>query len=157
AMNEESIFAAALERVTVAERRGFLHEACEGNVALRERVERLLAAHDKTAGILGEASCSTGTDVAISESSHRGVCTAQRVALVIAGSYKLIEENGEGGVGSVWVAEQMQPVRRKVAIKLIRVGMDSKSVSARFDAERQALAVMDHPNIAKVLDGGSTE
>src|SRR4029077_8305355 len=73
---------------------------------------------------------------------------------VIAGRYKLLEEIGEGGMGTVWVAEQTQPVRRKVAVKLIKAGMDSKSVIARFEAERQALAVMDHPNIAKVLDGG---
>ena len=76
---------------------------------------------------------------------------------VIAGRYKLLEEIGEGGMGRVWVAEQTQPVRRKVALKLIKAGMDSKSVLARFEAERQALAMMDHPNIAKVLDGGLTE
>src|SRR5262249_7134295 len=75
---------------------------------------------------------------------------------VIAGRYKLLEAIGEGGMGTVWVAEQTQPVRRKVALKLIKAGMDSKSVLARFEAERQALAVMDHPNIAKVLDGGLT-
>ena len=76
---------------------------------------------------------------------------------VVAGRYKLLEAIGEGGMGTVWVAEQTQPVRRKVALKLIKPGMDSKSVLARFEAERQALAVMDHPNIAKVLDGGLTE
>jgi serine/threonine protein kinase len=76
---------------------------------------------------------------------------------VIADRYKLLEAIGEGGMGTVWVAEQTQPVRRKVALKLIKAGMDSKSVLARFEAERQALAVMDHPNIAKVLDGGLTE
>ena len=75
----------------------------------------------------------------------------------VAGRYKLLEAIGEGGMGAVWVAEQTQPVRRKVALKLIKAGMDSKSVLARFEAERQALAVMDHPNIAKVLDGGLTE
>jgi serine/threonine protein kinase len=79
------------------------------------------------------------------------------VGTVIAGRYKLLEEIGEGGMGSVWVAEQNQPVRRKVALKLIKAGMDSKSVLARFEAERQALVLMDHPNIAKVLDGGLTE
>ncbi|HEV8058779.1 MAG TPA: serine/threonine-protein kinase [Gemmataceae bacterium] len=76
---------------------------------------------------------------------------------MIADRYKLLEAIGEGGMGTVWVAEQTQPVRRKVALKLIKAGMDSKSVLARFEAERQALAVMDHPNIAKVLDGGLTE
>jgi WD40 repeat protein/serine/threonine protein kinase len=77
--------------------------------------------------------------------------------MVVAGRYKLLEQIGEGGMGTVWVAEQTQPVRRKVALKLIKAGMDSKTVLARFEAERQALALMDHPNIAKVLDGGTTE
>jgi len=81
---------------------------------------------------------------------------AELVGTVIAGRYKLLEQIGEGGMGTVWVAEQTQPVRRKVALKLIKAGMDSKSVLARFEAERQALALMDHPNIAKVLDGGTT-
>jgi WD40 repeat protein/serine/threonine protein kinase/tetratricopeptide (TPR) repeat protein len=81
----------------------------------------------------------------------------ERVGMVVAGRYKLLEQIGEGGMGTVWVAEQTQPVRRKVALKLIKAGMDSKTVLARFEAERQALALMDHPNIAKVLDGGTTE
>ena len=76
---------------------------------------------------------------------------------LIGGRYKLLENIGEGGMGSVWVAEQQQPVKRRVAIKLIKAGMDSRQVLARFDAERQALAMMDHPNIAKVFDGGMTE
>ena len=74
---------------------------------------------------------------------------------IMGGRYKLLENIGEGGMGSVWVAEQKEPVKRKVAIKLIKAGMDSKQVLARFEAERQALAVMDHPNIAKVFDGGN--
>jgi serine/threonine protein kinase len=82
---------------------------------------------------------------------------SEQSGTVVAGRYKLLEAIGEGGMGTVWVAEQTQPVRRKVALKLIKAGMDSKSVLARFEAERQALAVMDHPNIAKVLDGGLTE
>src|SRR4051794_38401158 len=77
--------------------------------------------------------------------------------LLVAGRYKLLERVGEGGMGEVWVAEQSEPVRRKVALKLIKPGMDSRQVLARFEAERQALAMMDHPSIAKVLDGGLTE
>ena len=73
------------------------------------------------------------------------------------GPYKLIEPIGEGGMGSVWMAEQTEPVQRLVAVKLIKAGMDSRQVIARFEAERQALALMDHPNIARVLDGGTTE
>jgi eukaryotic-like serine/threonine-protein kinase len=83
--------------------------------------------------------------------------TQEVAGSIIAGRYKLLQEIGEGGMGTVWVAEQTTPVRRKVALKLIKSGMDSRSVLARFEAERQALAVMDHPNIAKVLDGGMTE
>jgi len=85
------------------------------------------------------------------------ISNGEAVGTLIAGRYKLLESIGEGGMGTVWVAEQIQPVRRKVALKLIKAGMDTKSVLARFEAERQALAVMDHPNIAKVLDGGTTE
>src|SRR5262245_48472341 len=86
-----------------------------------------------------------------------GVATGESVGTLVAGRYKLLEKIGEGGMGAVWAAEQTQPVRRKVAIKLVKAGMDSRTVLARFDAERQALALMDHPNIAKVLDGGTTE
>ncbi len=82
---------------------------------------------------------------------------SEQPGTIVAGRYKLLQAIGEGGMGTVWVAEQTQPVRRKVALKLIKAGMDSRSVLARFDAERQALAMMDHPNIAKVLDGGLTE
>src|SRR5208282_1302586 len=82
---------------------------------------------------------------------------SEQAGTIVAGRYKLLEAIGEGGMGTVWVAEQTQPVRRKVALKLIKAGMDSKSVLGRFEAERQALAMMDHPNIAKVLDGGLTE
>ena len=75
---------------------------------------------------------------------------------IIAGKYKLLEAIGEGGMGAVWMAQQIEPVRRDVALKLIRTGMDSRSIVARFEAERQALSMMDHPNIARVFDGGTT-
>src|SRR6185436_5777764 len=81
---------------------------------------------------------------------------SERPGAVVAGRYKLLEAIGEGGMGTVWVAEQSQPIHRRVALKLIKPGMDSRSVLARFEAERQALALMDHPNIAKVLDAGSS-
>src|SRR6188474_979081 len=80
-----------------------------------------------------------------------------RPGTVIAGRYKLLQEIGEGGMGTVWLAEQSAPVRRRVAVKLIKAGMDSRQVLSRFAAERQALALMDHPNIAKVLDDGVTD
>ena len=82
---------------------------------------------------------------------------AEHVGAVVAGQYKLLEVIGEGGMGTVWLAEQTEPVKRAVAVKLIKAGMDSKAVLARFEAERQALALMDHPNIAKVLDAGTTD
>src|SRR5881628_3188659 len=81
----------------------------------------------------------------------------QRPGQVVAGRFKLLEQIGEGGMGTVWVAEQAAPVRRRVALKLIKPGMDSRQVLSRFEAERQALALMDHPNIAKIYDGGITE
>src|SRR3954454_5634383 len=152
-MNEESLFAAALELATPAERRAFLDEACAGDVALRDLVERLLAAHEKSLGILDQSAVAGGA-----AGPSADVTPVPGLAgSVIAGRYRLIEEIGEGGMGTVWLAEQTQPVRRKVAIKLVRAGMDSRTVLTRFEAERQALAVMDHPNIAKVMDGGTTE
>src|SRR5207245_4240869 len=82
---------------------------------------------------------------------------AESAGLLIAGKYKLLEQIGEGGMGAVWMAQQSEPVKRLVAVKLIKAGMDSKQVVTRFEAERQALALMDHPNIARVLDGGPTQ
>src|SRR6185436_18137508 len=81
----------------------------------------------------------------------------ERVGAILDGKYKLNEEIGEGGMGSVYMAQQTEPVKRAVAVKVIKAGMDSKAVLARFEAERQALAMMDHPNIARVLDAGTTE
>src|SRR5262249_58746676 len=115
--------------------------------AVRPRIGQLLDAHFRSHPLL---------DQAIPEKTRAYVPNEQHGS-VIAGRYKLLEEIGEGGMGTVWVAEQTQPVRRKVALKLIKAGMDSRAVLSRFEAERQALALMDHPNIAKVLDGGTTE
>ncbi len=145
--NARDIFLAATER-TPAERAAYLDEACAGDAALRQRVEALLRAHDEPGAFLSEAPADASATAAV---------IPTLVGTVIAGRYKLLEAIGEGGMGTVWVAEQTQPVRRRVALKLIKAGMDSKSVLARFEAERQALAVMDHRNIAKVLDGGLTE
>jgi serine/threonine protein kinase len=90
---------------------------------------------------------------------HRRIapCRSDRVAGTVIGRYKLLEQLGEGGFGGVWAAEQREPVRRRVALKIIKLGMDTRQVVARFEAERQALAMMDHPNIAKVLDAGATD
>src|SRR5216683_7389587 len=150
-MTEESLLEAALEKSNPTERQAFLEEACAGNNQLLLRVERLLAAREHPPGMLGHG----GADPLPAQATTPDTSVA--VGTVVAGRYKILESLGEGGMGTVWVAEQTQPVRRKVAVKLIKAGMDSKMVLSRFEAERQALAVMDHPNIAKVLDGGTTE
>jgi eukaryotic-like serine/threonine-protein kinase len=146
-MNEEALFAAALEKATPAERRAFLDEACGPDPALRRRLDRLLAADKETHGIL-EGAPAAGP---ISPSGAQPALTAGRV---FADRFRLCAKLGEGGMGEVWVVEQTEPVRRRVALKVIRPGLDSGRLLARFDQERQALAVMDHPNIAKVLDAG---
>jgi hypothetical protein len=220
----ESIFFAALEKESAAERAAYLDQACGGDDALRQRVERLLDAHPKAEDFLvqpavdrrewdsidtaedlaslapagasgaipgdpmtgtglseptlpetlaGTAACgwdqAPGTERFTGESGSNGTTSANAgtpppprpggfvPGQVIAGRYTLREVLGEGGMGTVYRAEQSQPVRRQVALKLIKLGMDSHAVLARFDAERQALALMDHPNIARVYDGGATE
>lgn len=145
----ESIFAAAVA-LTGSERSAYVDQACADSPELRARVEALLRAHDR-AGHLLDRPVPGGLD------QTGAFLPSEQPGAVIAGRYKLLEAIGEGGMGTVWVAEQTEPVRRKVALKLIKAGMDSRSVLARFEAERQALAVMDHPNIAKVLDGGIAE
>jgi serine/threonine protein kinase len=133
---------------------------------LRQRLDVLLRAHDDPASALERPLAAVGPvspGATGSAAPAGGAATtsyhgpAEAVGAVIAGRHKLLEPIGEGGMGTVWVAEQTQPVRRKVALKLIKAGMDSHAVLARFEAERQALALMDHPPIAKVLDGGTTE
>jgi tetratricopeptide (TPR) repeat protein len=157
AITEESLFVAALDKQTAAERRAFLAEACAGDIGLRERVEQLLEAHERTVGILDESVRPPGWTELGGGSGPGGAGAVEYPGDVISGRYRLIEEIGGGGMGTVWKAEQTQPVRRTVAIKLIKAGMDSKTVLSRFEAERQALALMEHPNIARVLDGGTTK
>ncbi len=142
-------FLAAAE-LAGTERATYLRDRCQGDTELQAAVERLLAAHDQPASILDPLTQGA------SEQTEAHIASEQPGAMIL-GRFKLLEEIGAGGMGTVWMAEQIQPVRRKVALKLIKAGMDSKSVLARFEAERQALALMEHPNIAKVLDGGLTE
>ena len=152
----ESLYFAALERAT-ADRPAYLDEACRDKPELRERVERLLAAKPQIGEFLQPPAAT------ITFSGDREQATVdypgrdERIGAILAGKYKLIEAIGEGGMGSVFMAQQTQPVKRRVAVKVIKAGMDSKAVLSRFEAERQALAMMDHPNIAKVLDAGTTE
>src|SRR6266496_2176184 len=142
------LFAAAIE-LPVAERAAYLDRACSGDVDLRQRVEGLLKEHDDL-GDFPEKRPSKGT----AQGSPRAIGEKPGDRI---GHYKLLQQIGEGGYGVVYMAEQEAPVRRRVALKIIKPGMDTKSVIARFEAERQALALMDHPNIAKVFDAGATE
>jgi eukaryotic-like serine/threonine-protein kinase len=155
----KSLFLAALDQAS-DERGAFLDDACAGDPELRRRVDRLLQAHDRPDS-LPEAPAAPGPTEDPSppegEDSVAGPVIAAEVSCMKIGPYKLREAIGEGGMGTVWMAQQTEPVKRLVAVKLIKAGMDSKQVIARFEAERQALALMDHPNIAKVLDGGATE
>jgi serine/threonine protein kinase len=146
-----TIFSGALDRDPGPERAAYLDEACGGDAALRERAEALLRAHEQLGGFLEPR----GTD-ALEPSPAASAEANPMAGTLVGGRYKLIEEIGEGGMGTVWMAQQLEPVKRAVAVKLIKAGMHSKQVLARFEAERQALALMDHPNIAKVLDGGMT-
>ncbi|HVS38861.1 MAG TPA: serine/threonine-protein kinase [Gemmataceae bacterium] len=145
----ESIFFAALEKVSAEERAAYLDQACGQDAPLRRHVENLLSAHPK-AGAFLQRPCFGPVPT-----TDEPVVT-ERPGTVI-GPYKLMEQIGAGGMGLVFVAEQQHPVRRKVALKVVKPGMDTHDVIARFEAERQALALMDHPNIAKVLDAGATE
>jgi serine/threonine protein kinase/Flp pilus assembly protein TadD len=149
ARDEKAIFLAALEQPGTSERDAYIREVCSGDTELLQRVKLLLSLHQQSQGPLDAPPPGVGgsptLDLPPSETCGTSI-----------GPYKLMEQIGEGGMGLVFVAEQQQPVRRKVALKVIKPGMDTRQVVARFEAERQALALMDHPNIAKVLDGGET-
>jgi hypothetical protein len=144
----EQIFNHALEFESATERDAYLDEACEGDPELRERVEALLFSHFEAGSFLEAPVLDTKAPTLLNDLEASGT----RI-----GRYRILQTIGEGGFGVVYMAEQEEPVRRKVALKIIKLGMDTKQVVARFEAERQALAMMDHPNIASVLDGGSTE
>src|SRR3954468_658589 len=146
-MSEEEIFHQALARTDPEQRAAYLEQACGGDAALRASVEALLRADIGATGFMER----TAPDV----DATLDVPIGERPGTVI-GPYKLIEQIGEGGMGTVWMAQQTEPVKRLVAVKLIKAGMDSRQVIARFEAERQALALMDHANIARVLEAGTT-
>jgi WD40 repeat protein/serine/threonine protein kinase len=152
-MSEESVFACAMSKATPAERAAYLDSACGADTNLRRRVEELLRAHDAAGGFLQQPAVGAhGT----AEYEPDGDGLLREGPGTVIGPYKLLQLIGEGGMGVVYMAEQEQPVRRRVALKVIKPGMDSKQVIARFEAERQALAMMDHLHIAKVLDAGTT-
>ena len=142
------IFTAALE-VAAGERATFVKKACGGDDNLRQKIAALLDAHERTGGFL-EKSPMEDT-VLKAQAAHIGEKIGDQI-----GKYKLLQQIGEGGCGVVFLAEQLEPVKRQVALKVLKPGMDTKSVITRFEVERQALALMDHPNIAKVFDAGAT-
>ncbi|MEX2168352.1 MAG: protein kinase [Pirellulales bacterium] len=146
-MNEESVFHLALEKLP-SERAALLDETCQADAELRGRVERLLAEHDRQESFILDTP-PAGLDATVNHP------ISERPGSVI-GPYKLLQQIGEGGMGVVFMAEQTEPLQRTVALKIIKPGMDTRQVIARFEAERQAVAMMDHPNIAKVLDAGTT-
>ena len=159
---EKALFCEALEIADPEQRRQFLDQACGADKALREGVERLLALSQSAGDFFSE--CRPALEAAAADADSARVpleiqsaleaepCQSSRI-----GPYKLLQKLGEGGCGVVYMAEQEQPIRRRVALKIIKLGMDTRNVIARFEAERQALALMDHPNIARVLDAGATE
>src|SRR3954468_22828384 len=148
-MRERDIFIQALERGGASERAALLDMACKSDVELRERVEQLLAEHERQESFILDFP-PDGFDATVDH--HISECPG-----TVIGPYKLLQQIGEGGMGVVFMAEQTDPIQRIVAIKIVLPGMDTRQVIARFEAERQAVAMMDHPNIAKVLDAGTTE
>ena len=141
----QAILAAALALDNRAERATYVARACGEDQALRQVIESLLQAHEVAGDFLRRA-------ILPSLPELQGMRQGAKI-----GRYKLLEKIGEGGFGVVWMAEQEEPVRRRVALKIIKLGMDTREVVARFEAERQALAMMEHHNIATVFDGGATD
>ncbi|HVS35120.1 MAG TPA: protein kinase, partial [Gemmataceae bacterium] len=152
----DAVFCAAVEIASPEDRAAYIAQACGGDGELRAQVEKLVDAHFRAGSFL-EAPALGGTGPFIPASSQEIATGPAEGPGAVVGPYKLLQQIGEGGMGAVFMAEQTQPVQRKVALKIIKPGMDSRQVIARFEAERQALALMDHPNIARVFDGGATE
>ena len=144
----DEIFNAAAEIADADERAAYLHEACGNDLALRAEIEELLDHDQSEDSFLDRSVPGLGAIVDQPIAEHPGT---------VIGPYKLLQQIGEGGMGVVFMAEQERPLRRRVAVKVIKPGMDTRQVIARFEAERQALALMDHPNISRVLDAGATE
>src|SRR6266705_340144 len=156
---EVALFSAALE-LPADQRAAYLQEACADDPALRLRVEALLRVHQEALPFLenpapGAQESPMGAEV--TDSTVRAFSSPAEKAGDRIGRYKLLQQIGEGGCGVVYMAEQEEPIRRRVALKIIKLGMDTRSVIARFEAERQALGLMDHPNIAKGFDAGAPE
>jgi eukaryotic-like serine/threonine-protein kinase len=144
----DGVFTQAIEIESPLERAAFLDAACASDPQLRRELEKLVHDHFRAGDFLERPAACIAITAAEGPTERPGT---------VIGPYKLLEQIGEGGMGLVFVAEQQRPVKRRVALKVIKPGMESRQVLARFEAERQALALMDHPNIAKVHDGGTTE
>jgi len=149
-MNEREIFFRALEKTSLEERTGFLDGACGNDAGLRHKVDQLLVEHFATDDLLRQPAVDR-------EATLEDAMMVSEGPGELIGRYKLLQKIGEGGFGVVYMAEQKEPVKRRVALKIIKLGMDTKQVVGRFEAERQALAMMDHLNISTVLDAGATE
>ena len=158
ASDVEAVFFAALEKNSPAERAAYLEVACAGQPELRARVEKLLAAAPRVGSFLEPQVAKGDTGYFSAGTPTAPDQPGATQGTIVAGKYKLLQPIGEGGMGSVWMADQTEPVKRRVAVKLIRVDRgSSKMILSRFEAERQAIALMDHPNIAKLLDAGATD
>ena len=149
-MNERELFIAAIQIDEPQQREAYLNQACESDPQLLSRIHALIEAFE-TAGSFLDAQESDSSLPETQDSPGTFQIHEQ------IGPYKLLEQIGEGGMGVVWMAEQQEPVRRRVALKLIKPGMDSRQILGRFEAERQALSLMEHPNVAKVLDAGTSD
>src|SRR4051812_13507865 len=147
-MSEEEIFFEALQITTPEARAAYVQEACGQDRTLRRKLEELLKEHFSNDSLLAGPALEGERPTIKLELTPEAAPTL--------GRYKLLEKIGEGGFGEVWMAEQREPVKRRVALKIIKLGMDSRQIVARFEAERQALAMMDHANIAKIFDAGTT-
>src|SRR5437879_1962507 len=145
-LDEAAIFNLARHIEAPEARRAYLQQACGGDAVLQARVDALLRVHQPEQSFLN-----------MPADEIAGPLPGSEAPGALLGPYKLLQQIGEGGMGTVFMAEQTQPVQRKVALTVIKPGMDSRQVIARFEAERQALALMDHVNIARVLDAGATE
>src|SRR5919199_5111801 len=152
----KELFLAALD-VAPGDRAAWLERECAADAGLREHLRLMLAAHDAPQSLLDRPAVPLAAP-----SPREGVSPTADQPLTegagtVIGPYKLLEQIGEGGMGTVWMAQQQEPVKRLVAVKLIKAGMDSRQVIARFEAERQGVGLIDHANIARVLDAGATE
>ena len=147
-LNDQAIFEAARRIDSLEARQAYLQRTCGENSAQAQRIAALLSADEQNASFLESPPVDVATALTFTPSVGEKPGTA-------IGPYKLLQQIGEGGMGTVFMAEQTHPVQRKVALKVIKPGMDSRQIIARFEAERQALAMMDHVNIARVLDAGT--